>query len=231
MGFDAEFCAAAGAGGDGEGAFAVESWDIDFRAKSGFVEADGEVEINIQAIAAEIGVGVYLGDDVEIAGVTQSMLATATDSQAAAVLHAGGDLDVDGLQLAVAVDLQGNMGSAGGLFEGKSDGVFDVGAAFGGLAAPRGGLSRRAAGLAAAGVAEEMLEEAAEVGALGFDIFNADTRSALPLLGCAAALLGAAEGFPEIGTTASAGFRAGAPWGAWPNSSYCLRSASSERTS
>src|SRR5205823_13736279 len=67
--FDPHFRPAVGAGRGGELDRAVERGNVHFRAKQGFVEADGEIEIDVQTLAAEIGVGFDAGDDIEVAMV------------------------------------------------------------------------------------------------------------------------------------------------------------------
>ena len=47
------------------------------------------------------------GEDVEIARLAVGLFAAAFDADSAAVFYAGGDSDLDGFDMAVAVDLQG----------------------------------------------------------------------------------------------------------------------------
>src|SRR5205807_1637351 len=129
---EAERGVAAGAGGNRERDGAVEGGDFHLRAEQRLVEADRDVDGDVDPLAAKIRVGEDLGDDEEVAGLaTGDLLAAALDADAAAFLDAGGDLDVDRFELAVAVDLEGQGHAAGGLGEGEGDGVFDVLAALG----------------------------------------------------------------------------------------------------
>ena len=76
------------------------------------------------------------------------------------------------------------MGAAGGLLEGKGDGMFDI------LAALRLGTGSAATTPGAAAAAEKLLENAAKVLTVQIEIFDADAGTALPgsslAAGCAA---------------------------------------------
>src|SRR3954464_6698740 len=104
------------------------------------------------------------GDDEEVAGFAVGVLTFALDADAAAILDAGGDFDVDGFELAVAGDLQGQSHAAGGLGEGEGDGIFDVFAARGRGAGSGAAACARCAASAAALLAEELFEDVGEAG-------------------------------------------------------------------
>src|SRR5690348_6269048 len=61
--FDAELGSAAGTGGDCDCDGAVEGGDLDFTAQEGFVNADGDIDVDVEIFAAEVGVGLDAGDD------------------------------------------------------------------------------------------------------------------------------------------------------------------------
>src|SRR5436190_4603133 len=198
--FDAQLGVTAGAGRDGDRDGTFQRGDFDLRAEQGLVNADGDVEQDVEVLAAEVGMGVNVRDDVQVAGRAVGLLAHAFDADAASFLDAGGDFDVDGFELPVAVDLEREGGSAGGLGEGEGDGVLEVGAARRGLLARAGGASAGATEACAgasgpAAGAEQLLEDVTEVPA-AFEVLNIDTGADAPGVGSpapAATLLCPAE--------------------------------------
>ena len=195
-GFDAELGAAAGAGRDGHGDGAFEGRDFDLGAEQRFVHADGEVEEDVEPFAAEVRVGVDLGDDVEITVLAASnLLALAFDANAAAVFDAGGDFHVDSFQAPVAVDLEGECCAAGGLFEAEGDFMFDILAACGFASAALWSCPPTEPGTGSAGggpafsaaCAEELVEDVAEVAKV--EVFDIDAGAGAPLVGVSRAAL------------------------------------------
>jgi hypothetical protein len=70
------------------------------------------------------------------------LLASPADADATSILDAGGDFDVDGFELAVAVDLKRQRRSPRRLFKGEGDFMLDI--------RPRGGSRRGREGAGAA---------------------------------------------------------------------------------
>ena len=80
-----------------------------FAPENRLVEADGQIQIDVEILAAKIWVRRDAGHDKQITRVSVggAGLAAALDADTAAIFHAGGDADIDRFEFSIAVDLQG----------------------------------------------------------------------------------------------------------------------------
>jgi len=104
--FDPELGAAAGAGRNCKRDRSIQSRNRYLCPEQRLVHAQRQLKIDVQSFAREISMGTDVGDDVEIARFAAGLFAFAFEANAAAVLHASGDFDVDGFDASAAIDLE-----------------------------------------------------------------------------------------------------------------------------